>query len=189
MNLFIDSISSPASLIIFNKEREIKSHKKIDIAFNESSKLSKEIFLFLQEHSLSYNDLENVTVIHWPWSFTWVRTVALIANSIAFQRTTVLTALTYFELFSQYPIVKTSSKRDVFLKKSLIEEVEILSNEKCEEYLNNIWKREYYGDFDKIEKKDIIQVQEPDYVKIIKTLILQNEKMIQPYYIKKPTIS
>jgi hypothetical protein len=45
--------------------------------------------------------------------------------------------LTYFDLFQSYPIVKTSSKRDSFLKLSETSEIQIISNEDLENTLKD----------------------------------------------------
>jgi hypothetical protein len=66
----------------------------------------------------------------------------LTINTINFITKNNITPISYFELFDNYPIVKSSSKRDSFLKKNLESEIEIIENEKLINYLkqNNINK-------------------------------------------------
>lgn len=189
MNLFLDSLSSPAALILTNKNKTVKAQKNIDIALNESSKLITEIYSFFDENSISIADVKNIIVTHGPWSFTWVRTVCLIANTLAFRSHIELTPLSYFDLFHTYPIIKCSSKRDVFIQKSKNNEIEIISNEDCEAYLekNNILN--IYWDFEKYKNKGIILTTTPDYEAILQNTSLQHNKQIEALYIKKPNIS
>ena len=200
MNLLIDSISNPWTIICFSKEKNFFSQVRIDIAMNESSKLIWHINVFLKENHFNIWDINNIVVIHGPGSFTWVRTTVLVANTFAFRTHIRLTPLSYFDLFDSYPIIKQSSKRDVFMKKSIEGEIEILSNSECVEYImqNNIKK--IYWDFDissKIaivqedsqSKNDIENVSEVDYKNVILWITFQNKKQIEPLYIKKPNIS
>lgn len=189
MNLFIDSISIPASLVIFDDENNIVSQQTEDIALQESSKLIWCIDAFLKKNTLDYATLKNIVVVHGPGSFTWVRTTVLIANTIAFRQKIALSPLNYFNLFENFPIIKTSSKRDVFLKKDKQSEIEIVSNEDASNYLQSNSIKRLYGDFGKFSNWDIIQVQTPNYQDVIKNIELKNMTQIEPLYIKKPNIS
>ena len=97
-----------------------------------------------------------------------------------------LTALTYFDLFDTYPIIKASSKKDSFIKFWENEEIKILQNDEILNLLKN-------SDTKKINSCSIIEWFEvnlvPDYEKIIKNLKLDTKKIIQPFYLKKPNIS
>jgi len=189
MNLLLDSLSSPATLALFNSKRIITAKKIVNIALNESSKLIDEINTFLSENKIDVSDIENIIITNWPGWFTWVRTVTLIANTLAFRSNITLTPISYFDLYNTYPIVKCSSKRDVFIQKWVSSEIEIISNESCIEYLNSNNITQIYGDFEKYENTDIIILKVPDYKEIIKTIQFQKQKQIEALYIKKPNIS
>lgn len=189
MNLFIDSISQPSTLILFSKDREIVAQKEINIAFNESSKLTKEVFDFLSSHKIASHTISNCTVINGPGSFTWVRATTLIANTLAFQTDTTLTPLSFFELFENYPIIKTSSKRDVFIQKSAQHDIEIITNKDCEEYLAEEKIIKTYWDFEKNWDNAILSIHLPDYETLLKRISLKKKKIIEALYIKKPNIS
>lgn len=189
MDLFIDSLSSPASLLIINKDKKILYKKNIHIALHESSRLIWEISSFLKENHLIYNNIENIIVTNGPGSFTWVRTVVLIANTLAFKSKKQIQPLNYFELFNNYPIIKCSSKRDVFIKKSKQSKIEVMSNEECEEYIQTKNITKIWGDFDKFKKWDIICESTPRYAEIIHNISPKKYPQIEALYIKKPTIS
>jgi hypothetical protein len=58
-----------------------------------------------------------------------------MANTINFVINKNMTSLSFFDLFNNYPIVKTSSRRDCFIKKDETSEIEIIKNEDLKQYL------------------------------------------------------
>jgi hypothetical protein len=58
-----------------------------------------------------------------------------MANTINFVINKNMTSLSFFDLFNNYPIVKTSSRRDCFIKKDKTSEIEIIKNEDLKQYL------------------------------------------------------
>lgn len=188
MNLFIDSISTPAYICLFDQDRKIISDLCIEVKWNESAKIIPELTWFLENNDLESHDLENIVVINGPWSFTWVRTTVLITNTLNYVIQKHMTAISYFDLFNNYPIIKSSSRRDHFVKKVQNWEVEIIENWKLEEFLNKNDITRVYGetwyDFENIEILEKI-----DYTRIIQKLELKKDTKIEPLYIKKPNIS
>ena len=185
MNLFINAISKNAHLILFDDKRNISDKFSFEIKGNESSLLLPKIHKFLEKNKLNYLNLKNLVVVNGPWSFTGVRTIVLVANSIAFTTPCNITSIGYFQLFSDYPIVKTSSKRDSFFQKNSFSPIEILQNWDIQNYLkeNNI--SIVYGEAD---INTIQFIEKIDYSAIIKRVIFQKNKKIDPLYIKKPNI-
>jgi tRNA A37 threonylcarbamoyladenosine modification protein TsaB len=96
--------------------------------------------IFLQENNIVYNDLENIVVVAGPGSFTGIRTIVLMVNTINFVINKNITSLNFFDLFNNYPIVKSSSKRDSFFQKDKDSQIEIINNDDLIKYLqeNNI---------------------------------------------------
>lgn len=184
MNIFLDTISPKNALILFDEKRNILEKHFFDVRLNESTLLIEELDRFLSKNKLNYKDLENIVVIAGPGSFTWVRTTILLVNTINFVIKKHITTLTYFELFQNYPIIKTSSKRDSFVKMSAESEIEIVQNEDLKEKLKNI--KVVYGD---IILENIQTINEVDYEKIIKNIAFQNQKIANAFYLKKPNIS
>ncbi len=186
MNLFIDTLSKVNVLIEFDEERNILNKYEFDVKLNESTRLIEEIDGFLKQINKSYSDIENFVVVNWPGSFTWIRTLVILINTINFVIKKNLTSLTYFDLFDTYPIIKASSKKDSFIKFWKNEEINILQNDEILNLLKN-------SDTKKINSCSIIEWFEvnlvPDYEKIIKNLKLDTKKIIQPFYLKKPNIS
>lgn len=188
MNLFIDSISSPAYICIFDNNRSVIKSINIEVKWNESSKIIPELKLFLDTNDILQNDIENIVIVNWPGSFTWVRTTVLIANTFNYVINKSMTWVSYFDLFKNYPIIKSSSRRDHFVQKKKNDEIEIIENSILEDFFNKLsiktvyWETWY--DFPNIEILEKI-----DYNSIIKELKLENFKKIEALYIKKPNIS
>ncbi len=189
MNLLIDWISKNATLILFDNNRDILFQKVFKIAWNESSLLLPYLDKFLKEKNIDYFNIENIVVVNWPWSFTWVRTIVLLVNTISYIVNNNITPISYFDLFENYPIIKTSSKRDCFVQKYEKEKVEIIKNEKIEKYLCENKISKIYWDFNDLEDRNIKTFDKIDYISIIKKIKLKKEKQIQSLYIKKPNIS
>lgn len=185
MNLFINAVSSQWKLIIFDDTRNIIGSQNIEIAGNESSRLSGMLKIFLQEHGVDYSDITNIVVVHGPGSFTWVRTICLMVNTIAFSVGCSLTPVSYFDLFSDPIVVKQSSKRDVFLYHSE-SGVSIVSNQECREYCAQHQITQLSGEAGSIQ--DIEIIENIDYCDIIEHVVLQEQTSIAPLYIKKPNI-
>lgn len=184
MNLFLNTISKIWKIILFDNDKNIIFSKDIEVLWNESTLLINQLDIFLKENNTFYSDLENIVVVNWPGSFTWVRTTTLMVNTINFVNKKNITPINYFELFDNYPIIKTSSKRDSFVVFSKNWEVLVMLNDEIEKKLENI--KSYYWDL-KIDGK--INIEDIDYEKIIKNIVLKKEEIIKPFYVKKPSIS
>lgn len=186
MNLFVNAVSKNTCLILFDNKRKIINKEIIEIKGNESSLLIPNIDRFLQKNSLTYFDLQNIVVVNGPGSFTWVRTIVLTINTIAFVTNTKLTSCSYFELFKDYPIIKNSSKRDSFFKKNKNSEIEIILNEELENYILKNKIEKIYWEWD---IKNVEIIENIDYSDIIENIKLDKKtKKIEALYIKKPNI-
>ena len=189
LNFFINAVSKKAVLILFNNDRQIISTKYIDIFWNESEKLTWIIDSFLLENKINYNDLQNLVVVNWPWSFTWVRTIVLIINTINFLIWKNITSINFFDLFDKYPIVKSSSKRDLFVKFDKKTKIEVIKNEDFIHIANENSIKEIFWDLNNKDIFDISLIDNINYDNIIRNLNFKKDKLISPLYIKKPNIS
>jgi len=184
INLFINAVTQNWALILFNDDKKIISQKNIEILWNESSKLTTIIDEFLKENKSTYFNLENLVVVNWPWSFTWVRTIVLAINSINFIINKNITPLSFFDLFENYPIIKSSSRRDLFVKYEKSSKIEIVKNE------DFILRENIYWDLSNNILSEEIKVDSKiDYKKVLENIIFKENKLIEPLYIKKPNIS
>ena len=156
----------------------------------ESSSLIGLIQGFLTQNNLKYQDLNNIVVVHGPGSFTGIRTVALIVNSIAFAIPNLsLTPISFFDLLDRYPMIKSSSKRDLFVKKMKWDKIEVVNNTDFIDYIDENKIQKIYGDVatDFLGQRDISF--EVDYQSIIENIELVTKREITPLYMKKPNIT
>ncbi len=189
MNLFIDAVSNMSILIIFDDNKEVIRKEEFIMKWNESSSLIPNIDSFLKKNYIEYSDLENIVVVNWPWSFTWIRTIVLVVNTINYIIWKNITPISYFDLFDNHPIIKSSSKRDSFFKKSLNSKIQIVDNNKLYELLKDGKIKEIYWEASKEKFDDIKILDKIDYSAIIKNIKFKNNKKIEALYIKKPNIS
>lgn len=189
MYLFLNAVSKNWILILFDKNKEIIITENISILLEESSKLSFLIDNFFKKNNILYNEISNIVVVNWPGSFTWVRSISLVVNTLSYIFENIkLTPVSYFDLFENYPIIKTSSKRDLFIKKSKNNIIEIIKNEDFIDYIENNNIKEIYWEFFS-EKLDIKINNEVDYKKLISKIIFEEKKQIEAFYVKKPSIN
>lgn len=193
MNLFVNAISTKWILILFNNNRKIIFEQNIEILWNESSKLILLIDEFFKKNKISYFDLDNIILVNWPWSFTGVRTIVLVINSINFIINKNITSISFFDLFEKYPIIKSSSRRDLFVKYKKYDKIKIVPNDKF------ILKWKIYWDLNNnLLSEKINIISNINYTKIISNIVFKTNdswkkiyktKLIEPLYIKKPNIS
>jgi len=184
MNIFLDSVSPQNVIILFDNDKNIIDKYEFNVLLNESSKLIFEIDNYLKSKNIDYKDIKNIVLVSGPGSFTWIRSTTIVVNTIAFVYNCNLTDITYFDLFDSFPIIKKSSKRDSFIKKTETKEVEVFANPEIISYLQDNNINQFYWDFD----LDGI-LKEPKYDEVIKKITLKNEKIIYPNYFKKPSIT
>lgn len=191
MNLFINAVSQYGILILFDEKRNIIAQHNITILGNESSLLIGHIDDFLKKNNCDYQQLQNFVVVNWPGSFTWIRTIVLAVNTMNYICHKYITPISFFDLFEKYPIIKNSSKRDIFVKYKKTSIISIVKNDDFIEYM----KREkidtiYWDLWNNMLKSNIQEViWDINYSKILQNITFEKNKIIEPLYIKKPSIS
>ncbi len=185
MNIFLNAVSKNWFIFCFDDKKNILDKHFFDIYWNESLKLIDIFEQFLIKNNIKYNEINNLIVVNWPWSFTWIRIIVLFVNTISFVFKNIkLTDISFFDLFKYYPIVKQSSKRDLFVKKSKNDIIQILKNSEFENYLKKNKISKCYW-----ERIDLCDVEnEFDFSYIIKNINFKEKKYIHAKYIKKPNI-
>lgn len=193
MILFIDTISKPCFIWLFDDDKNLLDSKIYDITGNESMTLNPNIDELLKKNHTSYFDLENIVLVNWPGSFTWIRTAVLVANTINFIINKRMTWIDYFSMYElafpqNYPILKDSSRRDLFIKKDNTSKIEIIPNEELLEYLKENKISEIYWDTN-IILENTKKITNIDYVKVLNKIKLDNKTKLEAFYMKKPNIS
>jgi len=188
MHLFVNAVSTQWFLCLFDDNRNIVSQMSLDIKWNESSQFITTLDSFLSDNNIEYCDIQNIVCVNGPGSFTGVRTIVLVINTLAFLHDIYLTHLSYFDLFTEFPVIKSSSRRDSFVLKDDSQGVEIVNNSDLQKYFddNNLKNIYWETNFD---FENISIIENIDYSVIIEQLEFQKHKKIEALYIKKPNIS
>ena len=189
MNLFINTISTDSIITLFDNDRQIVDSFIWLAKGKESATLIPNIDTLLKKNNITYPDLENIVLVNGPWSFTWVRTSVLVINSINYIIKKDVTALSFFDLYNTYPIIKSSSKRDCFVQKSKDAKIEIIPNQDLITYISEENIPNVYWDFTWVITSELKILEKIDYEAIIKALEFNNLEKIDPLYIKKPSTS
>ncbi|MCT4617204.1 MAG: tRNA (adenosine(37)-N6)-threonylcarbamoyltransferase complex dimerization subunit type 1 TsaB [Candidatus Gracilibacteria bacterium] len=191
MILLIDSINKPSFVILFDENRQKIDEISWEGIYNEASTLMPNIDNILKKNNIKYENLDNIIIVNGPGSFTGVRTTVLTANTISYLKKINLTEINFFDLYeleyNKYPIIKNSSKRDVFILKNKTSEIEILSNKALEDYLKNNNISEIYGEINE-NNLDLKINKNINYDKLIHKIELEKKEKITPFYVKKPNI-
>ena len=189
MNLLLQAVSNTGACILFDDMRNIIAQTDISLVWKESASLLKLIKNFLEKFDLDFSQISELVVVNGPGSFTWIRSVVLIVNTLAFVFPNItLSALSYFDLFDHYPILKQSSKRDVFVCFSWDRDIEILLNEICIKKLVELWTKKAFWEVS-FDLGWIFLENTPDYATICKRIVFEQKKRLDPLYIKSPNIS
>lgn len=188
MYLFFDWVSSHWFIALLDTQKNIIARDTFKIGGNESTKTIPIIDVFLEAQSVDYRDIQNIICVVWPGSFTGIRTITLVVNTIAYTYPNIqLTAVNFFDLYTQYPIIKSSSKRDLFVKYSKNDIIHLVSNQDFESFYQ---AGDVYWDTDLERFSQKISLKsEIDYEVFLQDIPLDTKKKIAPLYIKKPNIS
>lgn len=188
MNIFINAISNNGFLALFDNTWNIIAEKTIAIRGNESSQFIELLDDFIKNNTIWYSDIENIVCVNGPGSFTGVRTIVLVVNSLAYLHDISLTDMSYFDLFDSYPVIKSSSRRDSFVQKDKYSEIEIIQNADLELDLEENSITQVYGESNYCFENVSI-IENINYSDIIQNIAFQNKQRIEALYIKKPNIS
>ncbi len=189
MILFFDWVSSEGYIALLNEERVLLYSNRFFMAWNESSKTIWIIDSFLQWNSISYSDITEIVCVNGPGSFTWIRTITLVVNTLAFSFPHIrLSGLSIFDLYTNYPQVFPSSKRDLFVK---YEKWAIIVVVKNEDFQSKLWDTAIiYWDIDTTRFEKSFECDSSrNYETFIWDFCLQSLQQLSPLYLKKPNIS
>lgn len=188
MYLFFDGVSSRWYIALLDKNRDTLASRYFEISWNESTQTIPIIDDFLSKNSISYQEIENIICVVWPGSFTGIRTISLVVNTLSYIYPHIhLSPINFFDMFQEYPAIKSSSKRDLFVKYEKSTTIEVCTNSDFEA---KVWSKTLYGDIN-LDRftTDYTLISDINYESFCKNISLQQEDRVAPMYIKKPNIS
>ena len=121
MYLFIDTVSYPATYILFDSKRHIVSQEFIELRGRESEYFLVSISEFLKKSRMEYENLEGVIVVNGPGSFTAMRIITLTVNTLSFVHPVPLYSIDYFVLSElskrEYPVLLRANRGEYMIQK------------------------------------------------------------------------
>ncbi len=187
MYLFINTLSEPSYIALFDTERSIIDSETWPGKQKEFDTLSEKIDELLSKNSMLYKQLSGIVVMVWPGGFTGTRVTTLVANSLAYSFNIPLFPLTVWDFFSYQeaplPWIISITKKEVLLWQN--KENPLITQ--ISELLEGIYSSLAPIDFDSREHTILTR---NDYTRAIASLPLSNPReRIQPIYAKDPNIT
>lgn len=185
--LFIDTLSEPTYLWIFDEKRRIIDSQTWAGKQREFDTVVEEIDTLLARNTLPYSELSGIVVMVWPGGFTGTRVTSLIANSLGYSFGIPLFPLTVWEFFayqeSPLPWIIPITKKEVLLWKDadspVIWEISTLAE--------GIYSGLSPIDFPSSNHTmNIVK----GYAEVIASLpLIEAQKQVKPLYAKDPNIT
>jgi tRNA A37 threonylcarbamoyladenosine modification protein TsaB len=121
-SLFIDTLSSPAFVCLFDTQRNIVDSISWEGRHAEFDTLIESIDILLKNNHLDYQSIEGLACVIWPGGFTGIRVTTLVANTLNYSFWIRLYPITVSDFF-QYqkcstPWILPLTKTEVLLWES-----------------------------------------------------------------------
>lgn len=188
MYLFIDTISPNSTMILFENNR-ILSQTDFVIKWKEYDNFLQILNDFLSSQNVLIDDIKWIVLVNWPGWFTWTRIVTLTINTILFTLNVPISGLNYFQLLEMnwlsYPMLIKANRWEYLIKNNSSDEPFLID-------IDSVPTSRYSGIWDILdfENRDIYIEWIKDYKYFIENNQFSfSDKRIEPYYIKKPSIS
>lgn len=188
MYLFIDTISDPTYVALFDEKRHIVDTQAWPGKQREFDTLTEEINDLLEKNNISYKWLSGMVVMVGPGSFTGTRVTTLVANAISYGFNTPLFPLTVWEFFSlqdaPLPWITSVTKKEVLLWTNKGQDAIL-------EQISNLPEGTYttLAPIDFQHQKNTIKTAH-NYTKVISQLPLnKSQERVKPVYAKDPNIT
>lgn len=193
MYLFFDAVSTRGYIWLFNSDKILQAEYFFAASGNEGKELPGLIDMFLKQQSVSYTEIQNIVCVVGPGSFTGIRMVSLVVNTLAYiYPHLTLTPISFFDLYTQYPIINTSSKKDLFVKWEKHATIEVVGKGDFEAHMRSLPHAPKYcygnASWGLWERTFFLEEQ---YVpsEVLQRTQIQTLKKLAPLYVKKPNIS
>ncbi len=189
MFLFIDTLSDPSYVALFDKKRTIIDSHSWSGKQREFDTLIEEVDNFVHKNNTAYQDLEGIITIIGPGGFTGTRVTTLVANTIAYAFHIPLFPLTIGEFFglqdAPLPWITQITKKEVLL----------WTKNKSDSFILTALSDLPEGLYSSIAPIDFIganRTMSPakEYEKVIARMSITNgHKNLKPLYAKDPNIT
>lgn len=189
MFLFVDTLSDPCALILFDEKRIIVDQEMWHGQRQEFDTLIEKIDDLVTKNNIEYRDLNWIISIIGPGGFTGTRVSSLVVNSLAFAFNISLFPITVWEFFAlqnaPLPWITALTKKDVLLWNSWDTDDFTIApiTELGKEHYSSITMIDFGDTGATIEKAG-------DYPAVIQHLRLEKgQSRIHPIYARDPNIT
>lgn len=189
MHLLIDTISTPATYILFDSERNIVSQEFTELKGRESEHFLVSVLEFLTQNSLEYQALNGVIAVNGPGPFTAMRIITLVLNTLSFVHHTPLFSIDYFALGAlsgwEHPILLRANRGEYLIQREKGISPELIA-------IPDIPSGSYFGMGDTNDfTNGTISIQSGiRYDSVCKNIRMEHPvERVEPLYIKKPNIT
>lgn len=189
MYLLIDTISIPATYILFDSEKDIVSEEHLELRGQESECFLDSLSAFLLKNNLEYRDLDGVVVVNGPGSFTAMRIITLTVNTLSFVHRIPLYGIDYFRLAelagAEFPMLIRANRGEYLKKETKYTPPELRAIPEISP--GNYWG---IGDANDFTNPGISIQSTLRYQLFCSNFLFEHPtERIEPFYIKKPNIT
>lgn len=189
MYLFIDTISEPTYIALFDDKRVIHDHAGWEWKYHDFDKLTETIDTLIKKSNIDYHELQWIISLIGPGWFTGTRINSLVVNTLAYSFHIPLYPITVGEFFAlqnaPLPWITSVTKREVLLWET--EEPNTYIQKNKEDITPGTYSTLAMIDF---ENNSHTMRTAKEYERVIKNLPLSTSlSRVQPLYAKSPNIS
>lgn len=188
-SLFIDTLSSPAFICLFDAEKNIQDSISWEAKHAEFDTLIESIGTLLVRKNTAYSEIANIICIVGPGGFTGIRVTTLVANTIGYSFWIPLYPVTVSEFFQAQksplpwilPLTKTevlmwesdSQRSPNIVKIDTLQSLSMYSSTQSSPYL---WQ-------------NIPYIQANNYEMFLRNFTLpENTPLLRPMYARDPNV-
>lgn len=184
MYLFIDTISTPNTVILFDEKRILIDQHSWPEKHQEFDMLIEVIDTLLDKNWVHYSKLTWIVAIVWPGSFTGTRVTTLVVNTLGLSFKTPLFPVTIPEFLelqaTPLPWILPITKKESLVWRTKNTSANLENNVELQ--------AEKFSWVSPIDGLSIVYAL--DYQKVVQNIPLTNpHKKIQPMYAKEPNIT
>ncbi len=189
MYLFIDTISEPTYIALFDDKRVIHDHAGWEWKYHDFDKLTETIDELVQKNTINYSEIQWIVTIVGPGWFTGTRINSLVVNTLAYSFHTPLSPITVGDFFAlqdaPLPWITSITKREVLLWETT--DTNNYVHLKKEDIIPGTYSTLTVIDFE----DDTYTIRTAkEYERVIKNLPLSHSlTRVQPLYAKSPNIT
>lgn len=189
MYLFIDTISEPTYIALFDDKRFIDDHAGWEWKYHDFDKLTETIDTLIKKSNIDYPELQWIITLIGPGWFTGTRINSLVVNTLAYSFHIPLYPITVGEFFAlqnaPLPWITSITKKEVLIWET--KNTNTYTQKNKTDIAPGLYSALALIDFE--NNNHTIRTAK-EYESVIKNITLSNPlSRVQPLYAKSPNIT